>query len=422
MQISKLSLELSTVKHEEAERLYKVQKQTGFGELGRDLDQCGGIGLATDPSARHGRLADARVDSWDLSQIQGNKDLQHPTIGISKSKKQSRGQRRSTSGTASGHPPGRSPFADQTQVVGAFTDAVLGPVSHQSKGKQRMSPVHTLSDEKGSDGDGSHPKTDTNAISAVAGPPSDSLSMRSSSSSQRRTADATADSLPVKEGMPLIIPVGNQTQMNGSLSSDSRNRKRFGRQKTRMNAEQSSNLGSKDAMDKDTTIAPKVNSPELGDHSYLIGSPDDLLKSKATAADGDHSNANTTNRESVSTHAGLGSNLANGHDSQTTTVPLPRQAVDDHYKRETPTAVHPNLTDHVQTPFSPAFGGRDQLNQSKKASWRRRLLKSRKEQTSAGDGKVGGKMPFDTSRFVLQAHCISLSAPLYEFTSYTLYW
>ena len=172
---------------------------------------------------------------------------------------------------------------------------------------------------------------------------------------------------------------------------------------------------------RDTTIAPKVNGPELGDHSYLINSPDDLLKSEATAADGDHSNANTTNRESVSTHAGLGSNLANGHDSQTTTVPLPRQAVDDHYKRETPTAVQPNLTDHIQTPFSPAFGGRDQLNQSKKASWRRRLLKSRKEQTSAGDGKVGGKLPFGTSRFVLQAHCISLSAPFFKFTSYTLY-
>lgn len=39
MQISKLSLELSTVKHEEAERLYKAQKLTGFVDLGRSLDQ-----------------------------------------------------------------------------------------------------------------------------------------------------------------------------------------------------------------------------------------------------------------------------------------------------------------------------------------------------------------------------------------------
>lgn len=38
MQISKLSLELSTVKHEEAERLYKAQKLTGFVDLGRSLD------------------------------------------------------------------------------------------------------------------------------------------------------------------------------------------------------------------------------------------------------------------------------------------------------------------------------------------------------------------------------------------------
>lgn len=39
MQISKLSLELSTVRYEEAERLYKAQTKTGFVDLARNLNQ-----------------------------------------------------------------------------------------------------------------------------------------------------------------------------------------------------------------------------------------------------------------------------------------------------------------------------------------------------------------------------------------------
>lgn len=59
MQISKLSLELSTVKHEEAERLYKAQKITGFVDLGRSLDQDDINNPATDLSVRF----DARTDN-----------------------------------------------------------------------------------------------------------------------------------------------------------------------------------------------------------------------------------------------------------------------------------------------------------------------------------------------------------------------
>src|SRR4051812_15753413 len=91
MQISKLSLELSSVKHEEAERLYTAQKLTGFVDLGTAFDQNAPADPATDLSIGYrGRLGNARGHSQDGPKMQAPKHQRRSRNGETKSDEQSR--------------------------------------------------------------------------------------------------------------------------------------------------------------------------------------------------------------------------------------------------------------------------------------------------------------------------------------------
>ncbi len=77
MQISKLSLELSTVKHEEAERLYKAQKVTGFVDLDRSIDLHNIADPSPNPSVRFGRRS-ANVNIRALNNPKAKKGSYQP--------------------------------------------------------------------------------------------------------------------------------------------------------------------------------------------------------------------------------------------------------------------------------------------------------------------------------------------------------
>lgn len=423
MQISKLSLELSTVKHEEAERLYKAQQKTGFVDLGRDVDQNGISDLAMDPSIRLGRFANTRADSWDPSRIQASKGSRQPTIDLSQTNKQPQVQRRPKRGTASSHPPERPLSAEETRINGvsantndAVSDAptTSGTALRQSKGKQRMFPVRTLSG-KDPDEDGAHRREDKTAYNVEIGAPPDSLSIRSSSPSRAQIGDAAAFSMQVEEEDSSIVSDLMQPQVNGSLSSGETNRKRSGKKKAKMITHHSSNLNSAAPADTDAAVPIISNDPKQEDHESSKRPARSLPKSKATAPEGDHSKAGNTNSGPNSTHAGLGLNGANAHDSPTAAVSIPRQVREDHYKRDSLTALHPSIADQGQTPFSSALASHHPVTPTKKAPWRRRLLKSKKEQNSAGDDDVAGNLTAGASRFVSQAHYIFLESLLHRY-------
>ena len=379
MQISKLSLELSTVKHEEAERLYKAQKLTGFVDLGRSLDP-------DDPTHPP---TDLPVDIGDAK---------------TNIRTTSRDKRKSRTRDVPRQHRNSQPLPDDLGSV--FTHVQERPWSVG----ELQNNINTTYTNHGSDDDGKlldqrvrrHGRKQggpqTNAASAVVvgdvneQPQTSALGGETHKVFLSKTITASPKLLNLKHRLPSRMEAGDERVSSSSLDDDALilesvpiqlhdNHPSITSPKDRANSLEINNTGSGN---QSPTLLPDASADVVleASHPEPRTNNESQIRPQAMASDGTSKNA---------------SSAGNGADSATKAT-----------KTQSSLVVEPGFPKEAgTTPPTPAItvDETDTLNVGQSAkrgiiSWRPKFMKSRKERVSGGSEVIARPPLSGTSRLV----------------------